>query len=109
MSSPSTPRSPIVSANQDHKRAQIIAAARDVLARDGLAGCTTRSVADASPLTKSAIHYYFSDINDIIDAAVAESWIACSQRVASAAPRSASRTRWWTPHAAASSAKEPTA
>jgi AcrR family transcriptional regulator len=60
-----------VSANQDHKRAQIIEAARVVLARDGLAGCTARAVAEASPLTKSAIHYYFSDIDEIIDAAVA--------------------------------------
>lgn len=62
---------PIVSANQDHKRAQIVEAARAVLARDGLAGCTARAVADASPLTKSAIHYYFDDINEIIDLAVA--------------------------------------
>ena len=42
-----------------------------VLARDGLAGCTARAVADASPLTKSAIHYYFRDIDEIVDAAVA--------------------------------------
>ena len=42
-----------------------------LLARDGLAGCTARAVADASPLTKSAIHYYFRDIDEIVDAAVA--------------------------------------
>ena len=41
-----------------------------VLAREGLAACTARAVADASPLTKSAIHYYFSDINEIVDQAV---------------------------------------
>ncbi|MCD2196699.1 TetR family transcriptional regulator [Actinomycetospora endophytica] len=41
------------------------------LARDGVAGCTARAVADASPLTKSAIHYYFRDIDEIVDAAVA--------------------------------------
>lgn len=39
--------------------------------RDGLAGCTARSIADAGPLTKSAIHYYFSDIDLLIDRAVA--------------------------------------
>ena len=53
------------------KQDQIIDAAKEVLARDGLAACTARSVADASPLTKSAIHYYFNDINEIIDRAVA--------------------------------------
>ncbi len=42
-----------------------------VLARDGLAGCTARAVAAASPLTKSAIHYYFRDIDEIVDQAVA--------------------------------------
>jgi DNA-binding transcriptional regulator YbjK len=40
-----------------------------VLARDGLAGCTARAVAEASPLTKSALHYYFSDMDKIIDQA----------------------------------------
>jgi AcrR family transcriptional regulator len=59
------------SPNQDSKRRQIIEAARAVLARDGLAGCTARTVADASPLTKSAIHYYFRDIDEIVDLAVA--------------------------------------
>lgn len=52
------------------KRKQIVEAARIVLARDGLAGCTARAVADASPLTKSAIHYYFGDINEIVDQAM---------------------------------------
>lgn len=56
--------------NRRKKQDQIIEAAKDVLAREGLAACTARSVADASPLTKSAIHYYFNDINEIIDRAV---------------------------------------
>jgi AcrR family transcriptional regulator len=59
-----------ISPNQESKRRQIIEAARVVLARDGLAGCTARTVADASPLTKSAIHYYFDDIDEIIDLAM---------------------------------------
>jgi AcrR family transcriptional regulator len=57
--------------NRRAKQDQIVAAAKNVLAREGLAACTARSVADASPLTKSAIHYYFNDINEIIDRAVA--------------------------------------
>lgn len=52
------------------KRKQIIEAARVVLAREGLAGCTARAVAEESPLTKSALHYYFSDINKIVDQAM---------------------------------------
>lgn len=60
-----------LSPNQLAKQEQIVAAARKVLARDGLAGCTARAIADASPLTKSAIHYYFSDIDLLIDRAMA--------------------------------------
>ena len=57
--------------NRRAKRDQIIEAARDVLAHDGVAACTARAVADASPLTKSAIHYYFRDIDEIVDQAMA--------------------------------------
>ncbi|GHF74766.1 AcrR family transcriptional regulator [Amycolatopsis bartoniae] len=60
-----------LSPNQLAKQEQIVDAARKVLVRDGLAGCTARSIADAGPLTKSAIHYYFSDIDLLIDRAVA--------------------------------------
>lgn len=60
-----------LSPNQLAKQDQIVDAARKVLARDGLAGCTARAIADASPLTKSAIHYYFSDIDLLIDRAMA--------------------------------------
>jgi AcrR family transcriptional regulator len=59
-----------ISPNQDSKRRQIIEAARVVLARDGLSGCTARAVADASPLAKSAINYYFASMDEIIDLAM---------------------------------------
>jgi AcrR family transcriptional regulator len=65
-----TPRGAYASRNRHAKRDQIINAAKEVLAREGLAACTARAVADASPLTKSAIHYYFNDINEIVDQAV---------------------------------------
>lgn len=61
----------VTSSAAELKRRQIVEAARTVLARDGVAGCTARAVADASPLTKSAIHYYFRDIDEIVDTAVA--------------------------------------
>jgi AcrR family transcriptional regulator len=60
-----------LSPNQLAKQEQIVEAARQVLARDGLAGCTARAIAAAGPLTKSAIHYYFSDIELLIDRAMA--------------------------------------
>ena len=75
----------VISPNQDSKRRQIIEAARQVLARDGLAGCTARAVAEASPLTKSAINYYFASMDEIIDLAVAahvEAMLAALRRVA---------------------------
>lgn len=60
----------MIEANRRGKREQIIDAAKQVLARDGLAACTARAVADASPLTKSAVHYYFDDIHQIVDIAM---------------------------------------
>lgn len=56
--------------NQKEKQQQIIDAARVVLAREGLGGCTARAIADAGPLTKSAVHYYFRDVEEIIDRAM---------------------------------------
>lgn len=61
---------PVIEANRRGKREQIINAAKQVLARDGLAACTVRAVADAGPLTKSAVHYYFDDIHQIVDTAM---------------------------------------
>jgi AcrR family transcriptional regulator len=69
------------------KRRQIIEAAQQVLAREGLAACTARAVADASPLTKSAIHYYFADMDEIIDAAMAAHLTAFLDLVRAAADR----------------------
>ncbi|HEY4018885.1 MAG TPA: TetR family transcriptional regulator [Pseudonocardiaceae bacterium] len=63
---------PVIEANRRGKREQIIDGAKQVLARDGLAACTARAVADASPLTKSAVHYYFDDIHQIVDLAMRE-------------------------------------
>jgi len=67
-----TATSPVIEANRRGKREQIIDAAKRVLAQDGLAACTARAVADASPLSKSAVHYYFDDIHQIVDIAMGE-------------------------------------
>src|SRR3954452_10742631 len=76
---------PVIEANRRGKREQIIDAAKQVLAREGLAACTARAVADASPLTKSAIHYYFDDMDEIIDSAMARHMSGCLDRIADAA------------------------
>jgi DNA-binding transcriptional regulator YbjK len=57
--------------NQLDKQRQIIEAAMRVLAGQGLAACTVREIAAAGPLTKSAIHYYFADLDVLIDRAMA--------------------------------------
>jgi AcrR family transcriptional regulator len=82
---PSASRAESVDGNRRAKQDQIVQAAKEVLAKQGLAACTARSVADASPLTKSAIHYYFNDVNEIIDRAVSahvDALLAALRRVA---------------------------
>ncbi|GLY77239.1 TetR/AcrR family transcriptional regulator [Actinoallomurus iriomotensis] len=85
MGSSSESRARRWSPNQRAKQEQIIEAAKEVLARDGLAACTARAVADASPLTKSAIHYYFDDMDEIIDGAMARHMSGCLDRIRAAA------------------------
>lgn len=38
-----------------------------VLLTQGLTGCTSRAIAEASGLVKSALHYYFRDTEEIVD------------------------------------------
>ncbi|MEV0348233.1 TetR family transcriptional regulator [Nonomuraea sp. NPDC050680] len=85
MGSSSESRARQWSPNQRAKQEQIIEAAKQVIARDGLAACTARAVADASPLTKSAIHYYFDDMDEIIDGAMASHMSGCLDRIGEAA------------------------
>jgi AcrR family transcriptional regulator len=56
--------------NQQAARARIGAAAARVVARNGIAGCTVRSVADEADLTKSTVHYYLRDADELVDLAV---------------------------------------
>ena len=79
--------------NQRDKQRQIVEAARRVLARDGLAGCTARAVAEASPLTKSAMHYYFRDVDEVIDQAMAAHLDAFLQALHETAEREKDQVR----------------
>jgi AcrR family transcriptional regulator len=58
--------------NQQAARRKIIAASADLIAEHGLSACTVRAVADASGLTKSTVHYYFDDANELVDLSVNE-------------------------------------
>ena len=58
--------------NQELRRNEIIAAAASVVSVEGLAACTVRRIAKVSPLTKSTIHYYFDDADELIDLVVVE-------------------------------------
>lgn len=67
-----------VESRREAKRHQIIEAATRVIMRDGLRACTARAVADESSASKSAIHYYFDSIDEIVDAAMEsnlEQWL----------------------------------
>jgi AcrR family transcriptional regulator len=80
------------SPNQLQKREVIIQAALDVIRQHGVAACTTRAVAEASPLTKSSIHYYFSDIDTLVDLAMERYSDELVMRVREAASREANPT-----------------
>lgn len=56
-------------AKQLARRALIVDAAVETLRRSGIAGCTVRAIAAATPFTKGTIHYYFTDVNEIVNTA----------------------------------------
>ncbi|MBC8364121.1 MAG: TetR family transcriptional regulator [Actinobacteria bacterium] len=58
--------------NQESRRQEIIAAASSVVAAEGLAACTVRRIAEVTPLTKSTVHYYFDDVDELTDLVVVE-------------------------------------
>jgi AcrR family transcriptional regulator len=68
--------------NQQAAREKIISAAADLIAEEGLAACTVRAVAQRSGLTKSTVHYYFDDANELVDLSVNEIFqrMACFAR-----------------------------
>jgi len=65
MSSPKPILEDVTSSKLD-KRESLILAAMKVMREKGLAQCTARAIANASPLSKSALHYYFQDTAEII-------------------------------------------
>lgn len=55
--------------NQAARREAIVTAAVEVLRTQGVAACTVRAIASVGPLTKSSLHYYFDDVDEIVDLA----------------------------------------
>lgn len=60
------------SPSRDHKRADLVSAAARVLLTDGLAACSARRVAREAGVSKSILHYYFDDMDEIVDLAMGE-------------------------------------
>jgi AcrR family transcriptional regulator len=86
------------SPNHLAKRDEIVSAAVEVLLRDGVHRCTARAIASAAGVSKGAVHYYFRDVDEIVDMAMAQatrgwiSWLRSAAAQASPAqPRPAER------------------
>lgn len=80
-----SPRPPALSPNQLARREALIEAAMQVLRSHGLAGCTSRAIAEASPFAKSALHYYFRDTEEIVDLAFQRLMAQFAERIEQAA------------------------
>ncbi|MGW0178901.1 TetR/AcrR family transcriptional regulator [Nocardia sp. NPDC003345] len=61
-----TPRDP-------HRRQRILDAARELIPREGLAGLTHRAVAAAAGVPVGSTTYYFADLTELVEAALADS------------------------------------
>lgn len=49
------------------RRAAFVAAAADVMRRDGVAACSVRAVARQAGVSPGVIHYYFADAQELVD------------------------------------------
>lgn len=59
---------PKLSPNQREKRREIIEVAKSVLLASGLDRFTARALTESGSFSRSAIHYYFDSVEEIIDA-----------------------------------------
>src|SRR5262245_23159846 len=62
---------PNISPNQREKRREIVEVAKSVLRSNGLDRFTARALTESGSFSRSAIHYYFDSVEEIIDAAMA--------------------------------------
>ena len=69
---------------RERTRAEILAAAREELRRNGLDRSTLTAVADAVGLTKPALYYYFSSREALVFEVLLDGWTGVAQAVADA-------------------------
>jgi AcrR family transcriptional regulator len=62
---------PHISPNRREKRREIVEAAKSALLANGLDRFTARALTENGSFSRSAIHYYFDSVEDIVDAAMA--------------------------------------
>jgi AcrR family transcriptional regulator len=87
---------PEISPNRREKRREIIEVAKSVLLSHGLDRFTARALTESGSFSRSAIHYYFESVEEIVDAAMAsqlESFLNMLNTVA--AEHEAPLDRFW--------------
>lgn len=73
------------SPNQVAKRDHIIKSTARLMSREGVKACTARAVSNASDISTSALHYYFSDLDEITELAftyIANSFFSAMEKIA---------------------------
>lgn len=71
-----------LSPNQAARRDAIVDAAVHVLLDAGVHGCTVRAIAARAGVSKGVVHYYFADVDEVVDLAMlhaTRAWIAWLQ------------------------------
>jgi TetR/AcrR family transcriptional regulator len=87
--SPEAQREARKARRQENRRAALLEAAREVLARHGVAGLTMEAVAAAADVSKPAVFYYFRTKEELVGALVAEQHaaeVAVLEKAIAAAP-----------------------
>ena len=87
---------PKISPNRREKRREIIEVARSVLLSNGLDRFTARALTENGSFSRSAIHYYFDSVEEIVDAAMASQLESFLEMLnAAAAEHATSLDRFW--------------
>lgn len=87
---------PNISPNRREKRREIIDVAKSVLLSNGLDRFTARALTESGSFSRSAIHYYFDSVEEIIDAAMTSQLDSFLELLnATAAEHEAPLDRFW--------------
>ncbi|TAM65767.1 MAG: TetR/AcrR family transcriptional regulator [Mycobacterium sp.] len=87
---------PKISPNRREKRREIIEVAKSALLAHGLDRFTARALTESGSFSRSAIHYYFDSVEEIVDAAMTSELEAFLEMLnAVAAEHTAPLDRFW--------------